>query len=432
MFKKGVKLWQETKKIIPGGSMLYSKKAENFLPGLWPSYYTKAKGCYLWTLENKKLIDLSLMGCGTNTLGYSVNKIDNAVIKRIKKSNMSTLNCTEEVYLAKKLIKIHPWAQQVRFARSGGEANSIAIRIARSINTQKQNVAICGYGGWHDWYLAANLKNKSNLNNHLFKNLDAIGVNKKLMNTSFVFQYNNIESLKHLIKKKKIGIILMEVQRYEKPKNNFLKQVRKLCNKNKIILIFDECTTGFREAYGGIHKKYKVYPDMAMFGKAIGNGYAINAIIGKKKFMKGADKTFISSTFWTEAVGSTAALHTLDEIKRTKSWKKICKLGKYVKKEWFKLSKKYNLDMVITGLDSIPRFEMRENFQVYRTFITKKLLEKKILSSNYIYLSTAHNKKIIDMYIKELDKIFQTISYSNFDTIYKQVKKNLPNNVYKK
>ena len=203
MFKKGVKLWQETKKIIPGGSMLYSKKAENFLPGLWPSYYTKAKGCYLWTLENKKLIDLSLMGCGTNTLGYSVNKIDNAVIKRIKKSNMSTLNCTEEVYLAKKLIKIHPWAQQVRFARSGGEANSIAIRIARSINTQKQNVAICGYGGWHDWYLAANLKNKSNLNNHLFKNLDAIGVNKKLMNTSFVFQYNNIESLKHLIKKKK-------------------------------------------------------------------------------------------------------------------------------------------------------------------------------------------------------------------------------------
>ena len=432
MFKKGVKLWESTKKIIPGGSMLYSKRAENFLPGIWPSYYKKAKGCYIWTLENKRLLDLSLMGCGTNTLGYSVKKIDNAVIRRIKKSNMSSLNCTEEVFLAKKLIQIHPWAEQVKFARTGGEANAIAIRIARSINPKRQNVGVCGYGGWHDWYLAANLKNKSNLNNHLFKNLEATGVNKKLENTSFVFKYNNIESVKKLIKDKKIGIILMEVQRYEKPRKNFLKEVRKLCNKHKITLIFDECTTGFRETYGGLHKKYKVYPDIAMFGKAMGNGYAINAIIGKKKIMKGAEKSFISSTFWTEAVGSTAALETIEEIRRLQSWKKISKTGKYIKKNWLKLSNKYNLDLKITGLDSIPRFEMKKNFEIYKTFITKKLIEKNILSSNYIYLSTAHNKKIIDQYLIELEKIFKIISKTNFKTIYKQVKKNLPYHVYKK
>ncbi len=432
MFKKGVKLWKDTKKIIPGGSMLYSKRAENFLPEIWPSYYKKAKGCYIWTLENKKLLDFSLMGCGTNTLGYSVNKIDNAVIQRIKKSNMSSLNCTEEVLLAKKLIKIHPWAEQVKFARTGGEANAIAIRIARSINPLRQNIGVCGYGGWHDWYLAANLKNKSNLNNHLFKNLEAIGVNKKLENTSFVFKYNNIDSVKKLIKNKKIGIILMEVQRYEKPKKNFLKEIRKLCDKHKIILIFDECTTGFRETYGGLHKKYKVYPDIAMFGKAIGNGYAINAIIGKKKFMKGAEKSFISSTFWTEAVGPTAALETIEEIKRIKSWKKISKAGKYIKKNWLKLSVKYNLNLKITGLDSIPRFEMEKNFEIYKTFITKKLIEKNILSSNYIYLSTAHNKKVIDKYLMELEKIFKTISKTSLKNIYKQVKKNLPFHVYKK
>ena len=217
MFKKGVAFWKNAKKIIPGGSMLYSKRAENFLPGIWPSYYIKAKGCYIWTLENKKLLDFSLMGCGTNTLGYSVKKIDNQVIHRIKKSNMSSLNCVDEVILAKKLIQIHPWANQVKFARTGGEANAIAVRIARSININRQNIGICGYGGWHDWYLAANLGNKANLNNHLFNNLEPIGVNKNLANTAFVFQYNNINSLKRLIHDKKIGIILMEVERNEKP-----------------------------------------------------------------------------------------------------------------------------------------------------------------------------------------------------------------------
>ena len=236
--------------------MLYSKRAENFYRNL-AIILQKAKGCYIWTLENKKLLDLSLMGCGTNTLGYSVKKIDNSVIRRIKNSNMSSLNCTEEVFLAKKLIQIHPWAEQVKFARTGGEANAIAIRIARAIQPKRQNVGICGYGGWHDWYLAANLKNKSSLNNHLFKNLEAIGVNKNLENTSFVFKYNNIESVKKLIKDKKIGIILMEVQRNEKPEKNFLGEVRKLCNKHKITLIFDECTTGFRETYGGLHKNIK-------------------------------------------------------------------------------------------------------------------------------------------------------------------------------
>ena len=195
----------------------------------------------------------------------------------------------------------------------------------------------------------------------------------------------------------------MEVQRYEKPRKKFLEEVRKLCNKHKITLIFDECTTGFRETYGGLHKKYKVYPDIAMFGKAMGNGYAINAIIGKK-IMKGAEKSFISSTFWTEAIGSTAALETIEEIRRLQSWKKITTLGKYIKKNWLKLSNKYNLDLKITGLDSIPRFEMKKNFEIYKTFITKKLIEKNILSSNYIYLSTAHNKKIIDQYLIELKK----------------------------
>ena len=174
---------------------------------------------------------MSTMGVGTNLLGYSIKQIDNAVIQIIKKGNLSTLNCPEEVNLSEKLLELHPWFGKVKFARTGGEANSIAIRIARA-NTKKQNVAICGYHGWHDWYLAANLKNKKNLNKNLLKGLTPLGVSKKLKDTSFPFNYGDIEGLKDLIYKKNIGIIKMEVCRSSKPNNPFLKKVKNLCVKN--------------------------------------------------------------------------------------------------------------------------------------------------------------------------------------------------------
>ena len=149
---KGQKLWKRAKKLIPGGNMLLSKRAEMFLPNQWPSYFSKSKGCRVWDLDNKKYIDMSVMGIGTNILGYGNKEVDDAVKKTIAQGNMSTLNCPEEVMLAEKLIEINPWSDMVRFARSGGEANAIAIRIARAA-TGKDNIAICGYHGWHDWYL---------------------------------------------------------------------------------------------------------------------------------------------------------------------------------------------------------------------------------------------------------------------------------------
>ena len=280
MKNKGLKLYNKAKKIIPGGTMLYSKKPELYLPDSWPTYFSKSKGCYVWDLNGKKYIDM-LFAVGANTLGYANKSIDNNVIKYIKKGNMTSLNSPEEVDLAKLLIKIHPWSDQVKFTRGGGEANAAIIRIARA-STRKQNIAFCGYHGWHDWYLSSNLNNKNNLDKHLMSNLKFQGIPKNLKNTSFPFLYNDIEGFKKLIKKKNIGIVVMEVTRNFDPKFNFLKKIRSICNKKKIILIFDECTSGFRETLGGKHLEYKVYPDLAMFGKAIGNGYAINAIVGKK------------------------------------------------------------------------------------------------------------------------------------------------------
>ena len=254
---KGQKLWDKAKTIIPGGNMLLSKRSEQFLPEIWPSYFSKAKGCEIWDLDNKRYLDLSIMAIGTNILGYGNEEVDNEVRRIIKNGNMSSLNCPEDVHLAEKLIEMHPWADMVKYARTGGEANAIAVRIARSA-AKKDNIAICGYHGWHDWYLAANLENNKNLNEHLLPGLDTSGVPKDLKSTVFPFEYNDFEKLKKIVKKNNIGVIKMEVSRSENPNKAFLDKVRKLATENGIVLIFDECTSGFRESLGGLHKKIKV------------------------------------------------------------------------------------------------------------------------------------------------------------------------------
>ena len=230
--KKNIKLWNIAKKIIPGGNMLLSKNPSRILNDEWPAYYSKAKGCYIWDLNNKRYIDMFQMGVGTNILGYSNDKIDNAVIKNIKKSNLSSFNCPEEVELSKELLKLHKWAGGVKLARTGGEANAIAIRLARTYS-KIDNIAICGYHGWHDWYLSANISNNKNLNNHLLNNLNPNGVPKKLKNTVFSFKYNDFDALKKIINTKNIGTIKMEVIRDEYPKNNFLQKIKYICKKKK-------------------------------------------------------------------------------------------------------------------------------------------------------------------------------------------------------
>ena len=405
----GQKMWTRAKNVIPGGTMLFSKNPDLFLPKKWPSYFTKAKDCFIWDLENKKYLDMSFMGVGTNVLGYANSKIDNKVIKSIKDSNMSTLNSKYEIFLAEKLIEIHKWADMVRFARTGGEANSIAIRLARAF-TKKDNVAVCGYHGWHDWYLSSNLANKNSLEQHLLPNLSIKGVPKKLKGTVYPFRYNDFDYLKKLIKNKNIGVIKMEVVRNIMPKNNFLKKVRKLATKNKIVLIFDECTTGFRGVYGGLHKIFGVNPDIAIFGKALGNGYAINAIIGKKDIMKMADQSFISSTFWTEKIGYIAALATIEEMKKTKSWEKINYIGKKIKKFWLNNAKKNNIRIKIQGMDSLPSFLIPSNdWLKYKTLITQELLKKNILGSNVFYPSVKHSNNILNRYFQSMNEIFKII-----------------------
>jgi spore coat polysaccharide biosynthesis protein SpsF (cytidylyltransferase family) len=252
----GQKMWKRAKKVIPGGTMLFSKNPDLYLPNFWPAYFEKTKGCNIWDLEGKKYLDLSTMGVGTNILGYAKKEVDDAIRKIIHKGNISTLNSKEEILLAEKLIQMHPWAGKVRFARTGGEAAAIAVRIARAA-TGREKIAVCGYHGWHDWYLSANLSNSQNLNSHLMKNVPIQGVEKKLKNSAIVFEYNNFKQLEKIISSNNIAAVVMEVERNIKPQKYFLEKIRTLTKKKNIVLIFDECTSGFRETFGGLHLNIK-------------------------------------------------------------------------------------------------------------------------------------------------------------------------------
>jgi len=409
MLNTGQKLWKRAKRIIPGGNMLLSKRSEMFLPDHWPAYFSKAKGCQVWDLDGRKFIDMSLMGIGTNILGYGHPEVDEAVHSTIDAGNMSTLNCPEEVYLAERLIELHPWADMVRLARSGGEANAIAIRIARAA-AGKSTVAICGYHGWHDWYLAANLGDGENLAGHLLPGLQPNGVPENLRGTVVPFNYNNIEELENLVSSRNIGVIMMEVSRSTGPTNDFLHKVRDLATKNGIVLMFDECTSGFRQTFGGLHKMYGVEPDMAMFGKALGNGYAITAVIGRREIMEAAQSSFISSTFWTERIGPTAALKTLEVMDRLKSWDYITKTGEGITKRWVALSNKFELDIATSGLTALPTFAFGgKNTQAYKTLITQEMLKQDFLATTSVYVCIEHTPTLIDDYFEKLEPIFATI-----------------------
>jgi len=406
---KGQELYKKAKTLIPGGTMLLSKRPEMFLPDQWPSYFSKAKGCKVWDLDGNEYTDVSIMGIGTNILGYGHEEVDEAVLRTIKSGNVSTFNCPEEVELAERLIELNPWADMVRLARTGGEANSIAIRIARAASG-KDKVAICGYHGWHDWYLSANLGDEQNLAGHLLPGLDPAGVPYALSKTTLPFNYNDFDQLLHLVDKNEVGVIKMEVTRNMGPEDNFLQKVRDLATERNIVLIFDECTSGFRQTYGGIYKLYDVEPDVAIFSKALGNGYAISAIVGRKQIMQAAQKTFISSTFWTERIGPSAAVVTLKVMEKLKSWEYITNMGLQIKQRWAALADKHDIGINQWGIPALCGFSfISEKNLAYKTFITQEMLKKGYLAGNSVYVCVAHTKEIIDSYFEALDSLFSDI-----------------------
>lgn len=405
----GQKLWRRAIKVIPTGNHLLSKNSDYILPKIWPSYFIKSNGYEVWDLDNNLYKDVSFMGVGTNSLGYNNQAVDLEIKKAISFGNMSTLNPPEEVYLAERLIELHPHFDQVRFARTGGEANAIAIRLARAA-TGKDRVAICGYHGWHDWYLATNLDGSDRLNAHLLDGLLPNGVPKALLNSTVGFKYGDKDEFLRVIQDEKIGTVIMEFTKSSTPDLEFIRIVRKETKKRGVVLIFDECSTGFRSAYGGMHLNYDIQPDLAMFGKALGNGYAITAVLGIEPIMKEAINTFISSTFWTERIGFVAGLATLKEMDRTKSWIDITRKGEYIQQNWKKTALALNLPIEVGGFPAISSFKFNSSDNLaYKTYITQEMLKKGYLASNIFYVSTAHDDNLLRKYFEDFTEVLSKL-----------------------
>ena len=408
--KKGVQLWNRAKKIIPGGTQLLSKRSEMFLPEHWPSYFKKAKGVRVFDLDGNKLIDMAYMGIGACVLGYADPDVNKAVKKVIDEGSMCTLNSPEEVELAELLLKLHPWAQKVRYARTAGEALAIAVRIARAY-TGKDKVAFCGYHGWHDWYLAANLADKKNLDGQLLPGLEPAGVPRCLKGTAIPFHYNKTEELEKIVRKNDIGVIVMEPRREHPPEKGFLEKVRKIANKIGAVLIFDEVTSGFRMNVGGIHMLYKVYPDIAVFGKAMSNGYPMAAVIGRDKVMDGAQKSFISSTYWTERIGPASTIAVIKKMQKYNVPSHLIKIGNSIGEGWKELAKKHNLKIEVFNIPSLISFKFNygQDSQALHTLLNQEMLKRGFLTTKSVYVCWSHKKEHVKQYLKNLDEVFGLI-----------------------
>lgn len=411
MTMKGQELYQKAKQLIPGGTQLLSKRPERFLPDLWPAYYQRAKGCEVWDLEGKRYYDFAQMGVGTCVLGYADDDVNAAVMEAIQAGSMSSLNCYEEVELAETLLELHPWADMARFARTGGEACAIAVRIGRAASGRSK-VAFCGYHGWHDWYLSANLGNSSNLDGQLLPGLEPVGVPRELRETALPFHYNRLEELAGLVQAspEEIGVIFMEPLRGTAPEPGFLEGVREIASRIGAVLIFDEVTSGFRMNLGGIHLTLGVEPDIAVLGKALGNGFPIAAVLGRREVMDHAQRTFISSTFWTERIGFTAALATIRKMQTHPVQPEMVRFGEKINAGWRELAQKHGIPIEIHGIPPLTHLVFQvDDAQAVQTLYAQEMLARGYLLGAAVYTTYAYTDEIIANFLQDSGPVFGKI-----------------------
>jgi len=403
---------QRAKQRIAGINHLLSKRPDQFSLGVWPSYFKKAQGVEVWDLDDNKYIDMSIGGIGATVLGYADTDVDKAVKSVIDNGIASSLNAVEEVELAELLCELHPWADKARFTRTGGEAMTVAIRLARAA-TNNEIVLFCGYHGWHDWYLAANISS-DNLQGHLLPGLLATGVPSSLKDTAFPFEYNNIESLTKLINlyRGKIAAIVMEPIRNISPVPDFLPAIRTMASNEEIPLIFDEISSGFRMNSAGAHQLFNIEPDIAVFSKALGNGYPIGAVIGIAQYMDSINHTFISSTCWTERTGTSAALATVKKHIKHNVGEHLMAIGKLVQQGWLEIANSTHIPIIVGGIYPLSHFEFNiqgSDHLVLKAYYVQEMLKQGFLASNIFYAMYAHTTEHVNAYLSASLTVFEKI-----------------------
>ena len=406
-------LYEKAKTLIPGGTQLLSKRPEMAAPNQWPAYFREARGCEIWDLDGRHYFDCGMHGIGATLLGFRDPDVTRAVLRRVALGSLSTLNPPEEVDLAQRLVTIHPWAHQARFTRTGGEAMAVAVRIARA-TTGRSLVVVCGYHGWHDWYLAANLGADDALDGHLLPGLEPRGVPSELRGTTFTFNYNDRRQFDALIDEhgRRLGAVVMEPCRYHDPQPGFLQHIRDRAHGVGALLVFDEITIGWRLCYGGAHLRHGVDPDIAVFGKTLSNGHPMGAVIGTGEAMEGAHGSFISSSYWTEGVGPAAAVATLEKMARIDVPEHCRKIGTLVEAAWRTHAQTHRLPVKVDdGYSALAHFafDHRQAAEL-KTLYVQCMLDRGFLANTAIYVTLAHTREIIDAYTAAVDDVFGEIA----------------------
>lgn len=400
--------YRRAKEFIPVGVGLISKRPEAFSPGHWPAYHSKAKGCEVWDLDGKHYYDFESNGIGACLLGFSYDPVNEAVMRRIRDGSMCTQNPVEEAELAELLCHIHPWASKVRFARGGGEIASVAARIARA-TTGKDVIAVCGYHGWTDFYLAANLGETPDQWGKVLGGFPPAGVPENLRGTAACFHFDNTEEFDKMIAQygDRLACVMIETARSTDPAPGFMEHIRAETKRIGALMILDEITIGWRNNFGGYHLKLGITPDMAIFGKCLGNGHPISAVIGTAEAMEGAEQAFISSTYWTESVGPTAALTVLKEMERTKVWEHVWKIGEQFTDILKAAAQKYDIKMDVgNSFPTLNRYSFMENGSQMSTLYTTLMLDQGILAAHSFYPTLAHNDRSLSAFATAVDVVF--------------------------
>jgi len=403
---------ERAKSKIPGMVQLLSKRPDMFSLGVWPTYFKKADGVHVWDLDGNQYIDMSVAGVGANVLGYCDPDVDEAVSKIIQSGNSSSLNAPEDVELAELLCELHPWAEKVRYARTGGEAMAMAVRIARAA-TGKDKVVFCGYHGWHDWYLAANLGTENALGEHLLSGLEPVGVPEVLKGTALTFRYNHPEDLKEILSmyNGEIGAVVLEAIRSEPPTEDFIATVHSTASELRAALIVDEISSGFRMNTGGAHLKLGIKPDIAVFSKALGNGYPMAAVIGKNSVMEAAQNSFISSTYWTERIGPAAALAMIKKHKDQDVSEKLMETGKKIQQGWRSIAQRHNLPIQVKGIPPLSHFSFEhQEANILKALFIQMMLEKGMLAGSSFYAMWSHQQEHVEAYLQSFDRVFAQLS----------------------
>jgi len=399
--------YKRASKIIPSCSQTFSKGPAQWVQGISPFLIERGKGPYVWDIDGNKYIDY-VLALGPVVLGYAYNRVDRAITEQIKKGISFSLPHRLEIEVAELLVDLIPCAEMVRFGKNGSDVTTGAIRTARAY-TGRDKIAVCGYHGWHDWYVATTTRDKG-----------IPSFNKKL---AFKFQYNDIKSLESIFQENpgEIAAVIMEGVVSEEPRNGFLEKIREITKKTGAILIFDEIVNGFRIAIGGAHEYYNVVPDMATFGKAMANGMPLSAIVGRKDIMKVFDDVFYSFTFGGETLSLAAAKATIEEIRDKEVIEKIAGNGKKIKSGINKLITKYKLEEIVQciGLDGHSKLKFNE-IEPDGPFYIKSLFQQEMLFKGILHFGVnnfayTHSTKEIELTLLAFEETFRKIKQATDD-----------------